>query len=182
MNWGNKILVVFVAFGSMISYMVYRCVKTPVNLVSEQYYKDELAYQNVIDGTKRANALSGKLELAQEDNGISQQEYQSECSEKREILLPPERWISLANPRQIPVKNYDSQIVREVLRCQHEAETRAYSRVPLPTALQIDFACRFRSVIEVKCEPGEENQQGVFFGKPIHNDGKCSGGPEEGGK
>ncbi len=50
--------------------MVYRCVQTPVNLVSEQYYKDELAYQQVIDGTKQENALSGKLELATVPAGI----------------------------------------------------------------------------------------------------------------
>jgi hypothetical protein len=66
MNWGNKLIVVFIVFGGMISYMVYRCMQTPVNLVSEQYYKDELAYQTVIDGTRQANALSGKLVLAQE--------------------------------------------------------------------------------------------------------------------
>jgi hypothetical protein len=65
MNWGNKLIFVFVVFGSMISYMVYRCMRTPVNLVSEQYYKDELAYQTVIDGTRQANALSGKLMLEQ---------------------------------------------------------------------------------------------------------------------
>jgi hypothetical protein len=66
MNWGNKLILVFIVFGSMISYMVYRCMQTPVNLVSEQYYKDELAYQTVIDGTRQANALSGKLVLVQE--------------------------------------------------------------------------------------------------------------------
>ncbi|MDP4245591.1 MAG: FixH family protein [Bacteroidota bacterium] len=70
MSWGNKILVVFIAFGSMISYMVYRCATTPVNLVSEQYYKEELAYQKVIDGTRQANALSGKLELSRHDQSI----------------------------------------------------------------------------------------------------------------
>jgi len=63
MNWGNKLLLVFVVFGGMISYMVYRCMQTPVDLVSSQYYKDELAYQNVIDGTRQANGLSGKLSL-----------------------------------------------------------------------------------------------------------------------
>jgi hypothetical protein len=66
MNWGNKLILVFIVFGGMISYMVYRCMETPVNLVSEQYYKDELAYQTVIDGTRQANGLSGKLVLAQE--------------------------------------------------------------------------------------------------------------------
>lgn len=63
MSWGNKILLVFILFAGMISYMVYRCMKLPVDLVSDQYYKDELAYQQVIDGMKRANALSGRVEL-----------------------------------------------------------------------------------------------------------------------
>jgi hypothetical protein len=58
MSWGNKLLVVFILFGGMISYMVYRCMITPVDLVSASYYKDELAYQDVIDGTRAANALS----------------------------------------------------------------------------------------------------------------------------
>jgi hypothetical protein len=63
MNWGNKLLLVFVVFGSGISYMVYRCMRTPVDLVSAEYYKDELAYQHVIDGTRQADALSGKVQL-----------------------------------------------------------------------------------------------------------------------
>lgn len=70
MNWGNRLILVFIVFGTMIGYMVYRCIETPVNLVSEQYYKDELAYQKVIDGTKQANALSGKLSLAQTAGAI----------------------------------------------------------------------------------------------------------------
>jgi len=60
MNWGNKLLVVFALFASMMSYMVYRCFNVPVDLVSNEYYKDEIAYQQVIDGTKNANALSSK--------------------------------------------------------------------------------------------------------------------------
>ncbi|HEV2353538.1 MAG TPA: FixH family protein [Puia sp.] len=70
MNWGNKIILVFVLFAGMISYMVYRCIQLPVDLVSDQYYKDELAYQQVIDGTKRANALSGRVELAPAGGGF----------------------------------------------------------------------------------------------------------------
>ena len=63
MNWGNKLLFVFILFGSGISYMVYRCMQTPVDLVSKDYYRDELAYQHVIDGTRQANTLSGKVQL-----------------------------------------------------------------------------------------------------------------------
>lgn len=70
MNWGNKLLLVFVVFGCGISYMVYRCMQTPVDLVSEHYYKDELAYQRVIDGTRQANALSGKVGIRVIADGI----------------------------------------------------------------------------------------------------------------
>ena len=70
MNWGNKLILVFLVFGAGISYMVYRCMQTPVDLVSTRYYSDELAYQRVIDGTRRANALSGKVQLTQAGAGI----------------------------------------------------------------------------------------------------------------
>lgn len=73
MNWGNKLLLVFAAFGGMISYMVYRCMQTPVDLVNKDYYRDELVYQEVIDGSQKANALSGKLKLRQEAGIISLQ-------------------------------------------------------------------------------------------------------------
>ena len=59
----RSILFVFAAFAGMISFMVYRCMQTPVDLVSKEYYKDELAYQQVIDGKKQAAGLSGKITL-----------------------------------------------------------------------------------------------------------------------
>lgn len=70
MNWGNKLLLVFAIFGSGMSYMVYRCMQTPVDLVSKDYYKEELAYQQVIDGTRHANALSTQPRLAPSSDGL----------------------------------------------------------------------------------------------------------------
>ena len=57
---------VFIAFGAFMGYMVYNCMKTPVSLVSSEYYKDELNYQQVIDGTQKAGQLSKPVELAQD--------------------------------------------------------------------------------------------------------------------
>jgi len=73
MNWGNKILIVFTLFAGGMSYMVFRCMQTPVDLVSKEYYKEELAYQQVIDGTRRANALSGQPKLSPTDTGVDLQ-------------------------------------------------------------------------------------------------------------
>ena len=71
MNWGNKLLIVFALFAGMMSYMVYRCFNVPVDLVSNEYYKDEIAYQQVIDGTKNANALSTKISIQESQSSIS---------------------------------------------------------------------------------------------------------------
>ncbi len=46
------------------------CATTPVELVASEYYRDELAYQHVIDGTKNANALSQKLSIHQDADKI----------------------------------------------------------------------------------------------------------------
>jgi nitrogen fixation protein FixH len=66
MNWGYKLLVVFILFGGMILYMVYRCMNIPVDLVTKEYYHDEIAYQHVIDESNNANALKTKLTVKEE--------------------------------------------------------------------------------------------------------------------
>jgi len=71
LNWGNLLILVFLAFGGMISYMVYRCMQTPVDLVASEYYKDELSYQQVIDARQRAERLSGSVDLRQEGAGLT---------------------------------------------------------------------------------------------------------------
>ena len=71
MNWGNKLLLVFTTFAFGISFLVYRCVTTPVDLVSHDYYREELAYQQVIDATKNANALSGRPTLQRQAETIT---------------------------------------------------------------------------------------------------------------
>jgi hypothetical protein len=58
MNWGNKLVLVFVVFGLFIGYLVYRAVTTKYDLVSKDYYKDELRYQDKIDRIKNAAKIS----------------------------------------------------------------------------------------------------------------------------
>ena len=44
--------------------------KVPVNLVSAAYYRDEIAYQEVIDSRDKANALTGKIHLSQDTGAV----------------------------------------------------------------------------------------------------------------
>jgi len=68
MNWGNRLLLVFVVFGLGMGYLVYRSMNTNFELVEKDYYKQELRYQNVIDDHQQANALSAPARL-EEING-----------------------------------------------------------------------------------------------------------------
>lgn len=67
MNWGNKLLVTFIVFGTGMSYLVYRSMNTKFELVEKDYYKTELKYQEVIDGTKRVNALATPVSIEQKN-------------------------------------------------------------------------------------------------------------------
>ena len=61
MSWGNKILIAFFTFAGLIGVLVYSCMQQNFELVSKDYYKDEIAYQQWIDGTKNANKISKVL-------------------------------------------------------------------------------------------------------------------------
>lgn len=70
MSWGNKILISFLLFVAGMVYLVYRSMKTEFDLVEKDYYKKELVYQDVIDGTNRANQLSSAVSIQQNENGL----------------------------------------------------------------------------------------------------------------
>ncbi len=70
MSWGNKLLIAFIAFGCMIGYMVYKAVETPTNLVSDEYYKDELKFQDRIDASNNAKKLDS-VQVVQNGGTVS---------------------------------------------------------------------------------------------------------------
>lgn len=69
-NWGHKVMFGFVVFAAMISYLVYRSVHTRYDLVTNEYYRDELQYQQIIDGSNEASRLSGTVAVVQSGNNI----------------------------------------------------------------------------------------------------------------
>jgi hypothetical protein len=58
MNWGKGIVISFVLFAIFIGVLTVICVRQEVNLVSADYYKEELAYQHRIDDMQNANQLA----------------------------------------------------------------------------------------------------------------------------
>ncbi|HVM89588.1 MAG TPA: FixH family protein [Puia sp.] len=73
MNWGNKLILVFVAFAGWMGYLAYRATHVNVDLVQDDYYKSELKYQEVIDASKRSSELSSQVAISQDNSYINVQ-------------------------------------------------------------------------------------------------------------
>lgn len=71
MNWGHRLTLVFVVFSLGMSYLAYRSMRINTDLVTKEYYKEELRYQDIIDGTKSANALSTGVQISQQHEMIA---------------------------------------------------------------------------------------------------------------
>lgn len=61
MNWGYKILFVYLAFITGILFMVFRSTGEKTDLVAPDYYEQELKYQDKIDEVGRTASLSSPL-------------------------------------------------------------------------------------------------------------------------
>lgn len=62
LNWGWGITGVYLVFVIGIMYLVWRTTQEKQDLVTEDYYAQELKYQDKIDASKRAAALSSPVQ------------------------------------------------------------------------------------------------------------------------
>ena len=58
LNWGTGVAVAFLVFAAGIFAMVYISMNREIDLVSDDYYQQELKHQDQIESTRRSNALS----------------------------------------------------------------------------------------------------------------------------
>ena len=70
MSWGNKLIIVFIVFAALMATLVYKATQTKFELVSKDYYQDELRYQDKIDGAANA-ALEAPISIQLKDEIIS---------------------------------------------------------------------------------------------------------------
>lgn len=59
-SWGSGIFLLYTGFVAMIIFFVFRSTNEKVDLVTKDYYKQELKYQEKLDQIERANALEEK--------------------------------------------------------------------------------------------------------------------------
>ncbi|SHJ66801.1 FixH family protein [Pseudozobellia thermophila] len=72
-NWGTAIVLAFVAFISFIMFFVVRMStdnRANHDLVTEEYYRDELGYQKEIDAEENANK-NARISVVKSDEGLT---------------------------------------------------------------------------------------------------------------
>jgi hypothetical protein len=63
MNWGYKIMVVYIVFVAGILFMVYKCTQQNIDLVSANYYDQEIKYSEQYNREANSKAPEYKLKV-----------------------------------------------------------------------------------------------------------------------
>ena len=71
MNYGTRIIVIYVFFISFILYLVYQTMQENTDLVSENYYQQEVAYQEVINQSANYNQLKEAIKMEENKGDLS---------------------------------------------------------------------------------------------------------------
>jgi hypothetical protein len=70
MNWGKAIVIVLTLFGIFIISMVVMMFQQNIDLVSDDYYMQELDYQQQIDKTENLRDFEGHMVFKQEKDSL----------------------------------------------------------------------------------------------------------------
>ena len=71
MNWGHKIIVVYILFVAGMLFLAFKSSKQNIELVTEDYYAKELVYQQKIDESKRTASLSAPVVIIVTDHEVT---------------------------------------------------------------------------------------------------------------
>jgi hypothetical protein len=69
-SWGYKITFVYLAFVAGIVFLVFKASNEKFDLVTKDYYEEELKYQQVIDQAANAAKLSGPVKVEKTDGSL----------------------------------------------------------------------------------------------------------------
>lgn len=70
MNWGQGIAVFLTVFVSFMGFLVYKTTQSTVHLEAEDYYQQEIAYQERIDANANGKVLDERLSIEREDGQL----------------------------------------------------------------------------------------------------------------
>ena len=63
MNWFYRMMLLLLAFISMLMYFTIRSVNAPLPLVTEKYYEEEIKYQDKIDKISNSKTMNQQIDI-----------------------------------------------------------------------------------------------------------------------
>ncbi|MBK8876098.1 MAG: FixH family protein [Bacteroidetes bacterium] len=69
-SWGYRVMFLYIGFAGLIIYFVTRSMNEKVDLVTPDYYAQELKFQDKIESINRNNELTSALSIDYSDAGI----------------------------------------------------------------------------------------------------------------
>ncbi len=88
-SWGKSIILAFIIFIGLVSWALIKSFNTSIDLVTPNYYEEELKFEEKISQTKAGDAYQGKILFKALAEGLQIQfpeEWQSDAI-KGEILM-----------------------------------------------------------------------------------------------
>jgi hypothetical protein len=70
-NWGYRVALLYIGFVGLIVYLITRSVNEQIDLVTPDYYAQELKYQEKIESIERNNNLKQPVSIELTGTGIS---------------------------------------------------------------------------------------------------------------
>ncbi len=70
MNWGKKILFVYLAFVGVMIFMVVKSFQQDYDLVTPDYYAEELKFQDQIDASNNAAQYNDSIEVSAQQSAV----------------------------------------------------------------------------------------------------------------
>ncbi|GAB3012153.1 FixH family protein [uncultured Cyclobacterium sp.] len=111
MNWGNGILLLLLVFIGLMVSLVTICVKQDdIHLVTEDYYAEEIKYQEHIDRVSNTQAIEGKV--MQFDVLSKTLQFKLPVGAKGELHLFRPSDARLDKKIQIVIKDHESNILK----------------------------------------------------------------------
>lgn len=86
-NWGTKIFLTYGLFVVFMLGMVYLCMQQDFDLVTPDYYAQELKYQEVIDGQQNLKALGKPVSIEQAGQLLSVALPQQHIDGKGQVMF-----------------------------------------------------------------------------------------------
>lgn len=84
-SWGHKIAFVYITFTIGIGFLVWKASSQKFDLVTKDYYEQELRYQQVIDQAKNANSLSAPVKVSIRDGAVTVN-FPDEMKAKKKLI------------------------------------------------------------------------------------------------